>query len=130
MRMMLTRAAAVLAVLAAVYAAAPAAGTELVYDAVRHGSIQVVSLGTVQTVSVTNTSAATTNVIGGTGRTVVLLLCTEDCYVVTGSSPTATTSDTLLPAMTFLPIWVNGGVDKIAFLREGTDGTGKVTEAP
>ena len=130
MRMTLTRAAAVLSVLAAVSAAAPAAGTELVYDAVRHGSIQVVSLGTVQTVSVTNASAATTNVIGGTGRTVVLLLCENDCYVVTGTNPTATTSDTLLPAMTFLPIWVNGGTDKIAFIRKTADGTAHVTEAP
>lgn len=89
-----------------------------------------VVLTSVQTVSYTATSAATSDALGGSGIAVVLVLCTTDCHVTSGASPTATTSDTLIPAMVLVWVWVNGGVDKLAFVRRNTSGTAYVTEAP
>ena len=97
--------------------------------------VQALSLGTVQTVSYTGTSAATSNVISGTNAfgalkiALVTVLCSTDCHVVAGSSPTATTSDMRLPANTLFTFWVTGGTDKLAFIRVSASGTAYVTEA-
>ena len=126
-------------IIALIFLLAPASGdylaqaSEQAFDtfATSKGPIPVISLGTVQTVAYTDTSAATSNVIGVTSeRTVVMILCTTDCHLVLGTSPTATTSLTRLPANTLLWIWVTGGVDKIAFIRATADGTAFVTEGP
>ena len=126
-------------IIALIFLFAPASGdylaqaSEQAYDtfATSKGPIPVISLGTVQTVDYTDASAATSNVIGVTSeRTVVMILCTTDCHLVLGASPTATTALTRLPANTLLWIWVTGGTDKIAFIRATADGTAFVTEGP
>ena len=112
---------------------ATAQASEQAYDtfATSKGPIPVISLGTVQTVDYTSASAATSSVIGTISeRTVVMILCTTDCHLVLGASPTATTSLTRLPANTLLWIWVTGGVDEIAFIRATADGKAFVTEGP
>ncbi len=89
-----------------------------------------VVLTSVQTVSYLVTSVATANVVGGSGMTAVLVLCSTDCHVTSGASPTATASDTFIPAKVLVWVWLAGGVDKLAFIRDAADGTAYVTEAP
>ncbi len=84
--------------------------------------------GTTQTVSVTSSSAATTNPVGE-ATTIARLVCTVDCHVNVGESPTATTSNMLLPAYTVEYVRVVKGVDKVAAIRAAVDGTLYVTEA-
>ena len=74
--------------------------------------------GTVTTVSVTNTSAASAAITGD----VVELTCDQDMYIQFGSSPTATSSTT--------PLWQNDtktyrivSGEKIAAIRDSADGT-------
>ena len=84
---------------------------------------------TTQTVSVTDSSAATSNAFGDS-TTHVRVVCTVDCFIVFGATPTATSSKTYLPADTVEFFKVpDGGTTKLAALREGsTSGTLYVTE--
>ncbi len=92
--------------------------------------IPVLSLGTVQKKAYTGTAAAIDNAVGGKGRTIVWVLCTTDAHVRKGSAPTAVATDTLIPAMTLIHIWVDGGIDKLSFIRDAVNGDAYVTEAP
>ena len=87
-----------------------------------------VLLTSVQTVSYTGTSAATSSAVGGSGTVAVLVLCSTDCHLTNAASPTATTSNMLLPAMTLIWVWLDGGSDKLAFIRATASGTAYVVE--
>ena len=84
---------------------------------------------TVQTVSVTNTSAAVTNPFSDS-TTHVRLVCTVDCHILFGTSPTATTAKTYLPADHVEYFKVTDAANtKIAAIRAGSnDGTLYVSE--
>lgn len=88
--------------------------------------IQALRPSTVQTVSISGTSAATSNAVGSETR-VIRIIATTACHYIIGASPTATTSDTYLPANTFEYIKINPG-EKIAFIQNAASGTAYVTE--
>ena len=90
--------------------------------------IQALEMGTVQKVSYTGTAAATSSTVGGAGTTVIRIICTTDCHFVAASNPTATTSDSYLPANTVEYI-VLQSADKLSFIRVTADGTAYVTAA-
>ena len=79
-----------------------------------------------QTVSVSGTSAAVTNAFG-TGTTIIRLVSTTDCYLKFGATPTAVSTDMLLPANVVEYFGATPGV-KIAALQRSTAGTLFVTE--
>lgn len=81
---------------------------------------------TVQTVSITATSAAVSNGFG-TGVDVIRIVATTDCHFVLGAAPTATTSLSFLPSGAIEYFTVAQG-EKIAFIRSTADGTAFVTE--
>lgn len=91
-----------------------------------HGdAVQVIGLGTVQTVAVSSSSAATSNAVTSN---VVRLLSTTDCHVTFAESPTATTSMTRLVANVPEYFAITPG-HKVAAIRSSADGTLYVTEA-
>lgn len=79
-----------------------------------------------QTVSISGTSAATSNAVGS-GIRIVRLVSTTDCHYTVAQSPTATTSDPFLPANTVEYISIHEG-EKVAFIQNSASGTGYVTE--
>lgn len=87
----------------------------------------VMQVSSTQKVSVSGTSAATTNTIGGE-RTwaVVRLLSTTDCHVAFAASPTATTNNMLLKANMPEYFKMNSG-DKVAAIQSSASGTLYVT---
>ena len=97
-------------------------------DSVREDLIQALELGTVQTISVTNSSAATSSAMAS-GSRVVRVVSTTDCHILFAASPTATTSSTYLPAnqVEYFKVPVLG-TSKLAAIRANADGTLYVTE--
>lgn len=89
----------------------------------------VMTPGTVQKVSVSGSSAATTNAIAGDGNGVgiVRLMSTTDCYVKFGVSPTATTNDMYIAAYQPEYFKINAG-EKVAAIQVSASGTLGVTE--
>lgn len=85
------------------------------------------ALGTVQNASYTATAGTISNKVGTETKT-VWVLCTTDCYIALGPSPTATTSDTRLPANVLWCLAVSKNLDKVSALRVTADGTLYVTE--
>jgi hypothetical protein len=79
-----------------------------------------------QTVTVGASSAAVTNAFG-TGISILRIVATTACHYALGASPTATTSDPLLPADTVEEIAVRQG-EKIAFIQNAAGGTAYATE--
>lgn len=79
-----------------------------------------------QTVAVGAASTATTNAVG-TGFRIVRIVSTTDCHYVVEQTPTATTSDTFLPAVTVEYISIHEG-EKVAFIQNAASGTAYVTE--
>lgn len=75
-----------------------------------------------QSVSVTTSSAATTNPIGDTSAVVY---STVECFLVVGSSPTATVAiGQPIPANTLVPVkGLNPDTDKIAAIAASGSGT-------
>lgn len=84
---------------------------------------------TTQKITVTSTSAKSTNAFGD-DSTHVRVIADIDVHIVFGSDPTATTSKMYLPADTVEYFKVpDGGSTKIAVIRGGsTDGNCWVTE--
>lgn len=82
--------------------------------------------GTVQTVSVSGSSAAVSNGFGNL-ISVIRVVSTTNCHYKLGPSPSATTSDTYLPSGVVEFIRVIKG-EKIAFIQSSTAGTAYVTE--
>ncbi|MCC6811345.1 MAG: hypothetical protein IT381_28200 [Deltaproteobacteria bacterium] len=78
---------------------------------------------TQQNVTVTGTSAATSN---ATGIGTIRVMCTQDAYMTAGSSPTATTSHIFLPGYT--PEYFYSTGTKFAFIRDTTSGVCQVLE--
>lgn len=70
------------------------------------------------------TSAAATSSAFAT-RTAVVLHAAEDFHVVTGTAPTATTSNLLIKGGTFFPTQIKGG-DKISIIKASAATGGKV----
>ena len=83
-------------------------------------------LATVQVVTISGTSAPVTNAFGSQTYAVRVVADT-DSYITFGASPTATTSDVLLPANTVEYFTVTPG-QKIAFIQKTAGGLGNVTE--
>jgi len=79
-----------------------------------------------QTVTVSATSAATSSGVSD-GIDVARIVSTTACHYVIASSPTATTSDTYLPAGAVEYVSINVG-EKIAFIQNAAGGTAYVTE--
>ena len=74
-----------------------------------------------QSVSVSTTSAATSNTIG---RTSAVVYCTVECFIVADASPTATVAmGTPIPAYTLVPIDGFKETDKIAAITASGTGT-------
>ncbi len=88
--------------------------------------IQAIRPGTVQTVSVGASSAAVSNGFAG-NSTILRIISTTACHYVLGSSPTATTSDSYLPADVVEYVSCRPG-EKIAFIQNAAGGTAYVTE--
>lgn len=98
--------------------------TRLAYDS--YGSaIQGIRPGTVQVVTYDG-STATTNAFGARCTCIRIVSTTVSHYVV-GTAPTATTSDTYLPAAVVEYVSVFPG-EKIAFIKSASGGSAFVTE--
>lgn len=82
--------------------------------------------GTVQVVTVSAVSAATSNAFGAQTR-VIRVASTTDCHIKIGDAPTATTSDHVLPAGVVEYIVVDPS-DKLAAIQVAGGGSLSVTE--
>lgn len=78
---------------------------------------------TTQTVTVTGTSAATTN---ATGKGVVRVVCTAAAHMLMAAAPTALTSSAYIPANT--PEYFLTKGTKFAFIQNAAGGTCFVSE--
>ena len=89
---------------------------------------QVITTGTTQTIAVGSSSVATSNAFSENSR-IVRVVSTVACHLEFGTSPTAATTDLLLPAnhVEYFKIEANG-TTKLAAIRSSTDGTLRVTE--
>lgn len=85
---------------------------------------------TIQNVSVSGTSAPTTNPVPNSCG-LVILISTTNCWFNWGASPTAAKDSTsiYLPAGAYFYLPVAGGVDKIAFIQDSASGTAQVIPA-
>lgn len=102
--------------------------TKAVQDIKTGQSIPALEIGTEQTISVTSSSAATSTAFGETSL-VVRIVSTTDCHIAFAASPTATTSNTYLPANQVEYLKVPApGTSKLAAIRANADGTLYVTE--
>lgn len=78
-----------------------------------------------QSVSVSGTSAATTNALGGSPE--CLVYSTVECFALAGSNPTATVAlGTPIPANTLIRLRGLKAGDKLAFITSGGTGTAYV----
>jgi len=82
--------------------------------------------GTAIAVSVNGTSAQSSAL---TARVTYMLCATEDCHILFGSNPTATTSSTFLPAGVPWPVTIldDGTTYKVAAIQKDTAGTLTIT---
>lgn len=87
--------------------------------------IQVLRAGPATEINITSSSVATP---GTFGTNVVRLCATVACRVAIGSSPTAIATSTYLPPNVPEYFTVYPGVDKIAVIRETSDGKLSITE--
>ena len=102
--------------------------TEMATDRKSGGAIQALQIGTEQTISVASSSEATSNAFADTSG-VVRVVSTTDCHLAFAASPTATTSNTYLPANQVEYFKVPApGTSKLAAIRANADGTLFVTE--
>lgn len=85
-------------------------------------AIQCLRLGAPQIVSFDGSVASTALAVG-----VVRLCSTEDCYIVAGTAPTATTGGTFLPANCPEYFRVEAGL-KIAAIKSETAGVLSITQ--
>lgn len=83
-------------------------------------------LDTAQTVTYTGTAGTVTNG-ASTGINKVRVCATTDCWIKIGTSPTATTSDTLLPGLSAEYFLITPG-QKVSAVQVTTGGTLSVTE--
>lgn len=79
-----------------------------------------------QVVAYTATAAATSNAVSE-GVYAVRLVVSSDAHYAIGKSPTATTSDALIPAGVVEIIRINPG-EKVSFIQNAAGGNGYVTE--
>ena len=101
--------------------------TEMATDRKSGGAIQALQIGTEQTISVASSSAATSNAFADTSG--VVRVVSTDCHLAFAASPTATPSNTYLPAnqVEYFKVPVPG-TSKLAAIRANADGTLFVTE--
>lgn len=106
----------------------PPLADTMAYDD-RGNPIQALGISTAQKVSYTDTAGTIANVVGSKddGSIVAWVVCTTDCFIVSGAAPTATASSTFLPARVVMFIKLSGGKDKISAIRLNTNGTLHVT---
>lgn len=88
---------------------------------------QAIFLGTTQKVTTSGTTAQSSAF--GTSTTLIRVIATQDCFIVTGTSPTAVADGTcaLLPAGIPEYFGVNSG-DKIAAIQSSAGGSLYITE--
>lgn len=84
-------------------------------------------LGVSQTVSVASSSARTSAGVGDQTRKVMIYCSVDAFYNLGGSTVTATTSNTFIPAGSEHFIQIRPG-QYVAFIRDSADGTAKVSE--
>ena len=102
--------------------------TQAVQDALTGQSIPALEIGTEQAISVTSSSAATSSAFAGDSL-IVRIVSTTDCHIAFAASPTATTSNTYLPANQVEYLKVPApGTSKLAAIRANADGTLYLTE--
>lgn len=95
----------------------------------RQGNIiQAIRPGTATTQAFTGTTATATIATTGTGPRLFRLVATTACHYELGTSPTATTSSTYLPAEVVEHIWLLT-TDNIAVIQNTTAGTLYLSEA-
>jgi len=88
-------------------------------------AVQALTPGTVQTVTITGTSAATSSAFSAE---IVRVVSTTNCHYHMAASPTATTSLSYLPAGAVEYLRCVSGVSKLAFIQNAGGGTAYVTE--
>lgn len=91
----------------------------------RDRAIQVLSIGTVQTVSV---GANSTQSAAITGSNVVRLISTTDCHLAVGANVTATANSTFLPANVPEYFKIANVSHEIAVIQNTASGTLFITE--
>lgn len=89
--------------------------------------IPALKLGTVQTVSISSSSAATSSAVGADTR-VIMVSSDVACNIAIAASPTASASTTYLPAGIVVFLAVEGGSSKVAAHHASNTGTLNVTE--
>lgn len=98
--------------------------TSLAKDA-RGTSVQVLAVGTTQTVAVGSESLQSTTI---TGSNVVRIISTSDCHIVVSANPTATTTSMFIPGNVPEYIEIENTTDKIAVIQNSEAGTLFITE--
>lgn len=88
-------------------------------------AFQALTPGTVQTVTISGTSAATSSTFSSE---VVRVVSTTNCHYHMAASPTATTSLSYLPLGEIEYLRCIPGVSKLAFIQNSAGGTAYVTE--
>ena len=73
------------------------------------------------------TGTAGTSAAFASGIHVIRIVATQACYYAIGSAPTATTSDTYLPANEVEYLIVNPG-QKVSFVQVSSGGTASVSQ--
>ncbi len=89
-------------------------------------SIPAVRWGSPQTVAFTGTAAASSAV--GSETTVVRLHATEDCFVLVGADPTASSSNGVFLPKGMIDVWGITPGHKLSVIRASTSGTLYIAE--
>lgn len=90
-------------------------------------TVPAIAIGTSQDVNIAS-SANNTTAETDSGVSIYQLCSTVDCRIAIGPSATATSTSTLLPAMTPMAFGVRNG-DRISVIRVNVDGVLNVTKA-
>lgn len=95
----------------------------------RQGNIiQAIRPGVATTQAFTGTTAVASVAATGIGPRIFRIVATTACHYVIGTSPTATTSSTYLPAEVVEHIWLLS-TDNVAVIQNTTAGTLYLSEA-
>jgi hypothetical protein len=100
--------------------------TRLAKELNTNETIQAAAPGTTQTITTSGSSAAISTAFGNNKR-IARIVATEDCHIAFAASPTATTSNTFLPAKQVEYFKITAG-EKVAAIQSSTAGTVYVTE--
>ena len=94
--------------------------------AVLGATAQALKAGTHHSVAYTATAGTISSAVNSR-TSIVRIMCTSDCYIAFGSSPTATTGDMILPANQ-PEYFTMVGAEKVSAIQVAEGGTLHVTE--